>query len=640
MTIKHLYPNSRPTLDLKFAKDKTLDPRITFTRASSGTYVDENGVIQSAASGAARFDHDPETNESLGLLVEESRTNLTLYSEDFTNAAWQHGAETLHSANQAVAPDGTITADLLYPKSTGFVRSISQNYGNASGTYTVSVFAKAGGRNFIYVYNAQGNAKAWFNLSTGAKGSADAGITDYGIIDYGNGWYRCWVSTNSTTSRFFFLGPADGDNSTEVTASGTNGIYVWGAQFEAGSFPTSYIPTPATFTSRASTATYYDASGVIQTAAIDVARDDAYFPDENGVMQPAGLLLEAAATNLSKQSENFTSGWISSPPFVTATADQGLAPDGNLTADIITETEILTTHYANRSDVSVTSGVTYTFSVYLKKGPGATAPDWIILTFNSAGMGGGGAAFNLSTGEIGNKTSSIISANIELLPNGWRRCFIAKEATSTSSGSSGAIIFTNNQNTASIPIYLGSTTSDVYAWGAQLEAGSYPTSYIPTTSSTVTRAADVSSSSTVTRAADVAQITGSNFSSWYNQSEGTWTASLPLTSKQAGSRVFTCGTEIWVTPPSQITAVRPGSSTNYISVTHPVIAAAAYNASTCVGVAGGLVSSNVGGTLTAPTQLIIGRSTAAGVGYINVPISRLTYYPTRLSNAILQNLTT
>ena len=62
MTIKHLYPNARPALDLKFARDKTLDTRITFTRASSGTYVDENGVIQSAASNEARFDHDPVTN--------------------------------------------------------------------------------------------------------------------------------------------------------------------------------------------------------------------------------------------------------------------------------------------------------------------------------------------------------------------------------------------------------------------------------------------------------------------------------------------------------------------------------------------------------------------------------------------------
>jgi hypothetical protein len=248
MTIKHLYPAVEPSLNLDFANSRKLDPRITFTRASTGTYLDpETQLITTAAANEARIEKE-------GLLIEESRTNLTLHSEDFTNAAWSHGAETLHSANQAVAPDGTTTADLIYPNSTGFGRTISQNYGNANGTYTVSVFAKAGGRNFIYVYNAQGNAKAWFNLSTGAKGSADAGITNYDIIDYGNGWYRCWVSTNSTTTRYFFLGPADADNSTEVTASGTNGIYVWGAQFETGSFPTSYIPTSGSTVTRSADA--------------------------------------------------------------------------------------------------------------------------------------------------------------------------------------------------------------------------------------------------------------------------------------------------------------------------------------------------------------------------------------------------
>jgi hypothetical protein len=69
MTIKNLYPSQRPSLDLNFARTKRLDPRITYSRASSGTYVDENGLIQSVATNVARFDHDPVTGESLGLLV-------------------------------------------------------------------------------------------------------------------------------------------------------------------------------------------------------------------------------------------------------------------------------------------------------------------------------------------------------------------------------------------------------------------------------------------------------------------------------------------------------------------------------------------------------------------------------------------
>ncbi len=64
-----------PTLDLNFALTKTLDPRITFTRASSGTFFDSNGAIQTAPVNTPRFDHDPLTGESLGLLIEEQRTN-------------------------------------------------------------------------------------------------------------------------------------------------------------------------------------------------------------------------------------------------------------------------------------------------------------------------------------------------------------------------------------------------------------------------------------------------------------------------------------------------------------------------------------------------------------------------------------
>ena len=64
----------RPTLDLNFARDKRLDSKITFTRNSVGTYVDANGLIQTAVNNIPRFDHDPVTGESLGLLIEESRT--------------------------------------------------------------------------------------------------------------------------------------------------------------------------------------------------------------------------------------------------------------------------------------------------------------------------------------------------------------------------------------------------------------------------------------------------------------------------------------------------------------------------------------------------------------------------------------
>jgi hypothetical protein len=72
---QNVFPSVRPTLDLDFANSKTLDPRITFTRSSGGSYVGADGLIKYAGVNEARFDHDPETGESLGLLIEESKTN-------------------------------------------------------------------------------------------------------------------------------------------------------------------------------------------------------------------------------------------------------------------------------------------------------------------------------------------------------------------------------------------------------------------------------------------------------------------------------------------------------------------------------------------------------------------------------------
>ena len=73
------YPSIRPTLDLNFMATKVLDDRITFTRDGVGTYVDEDGLIKYASNNAPRFDHDPTTGESLGLLIEEARTNYAVY---------------------------------------------------------------------------------------------------------------------------------------------------------------------------------------------------------------------------------------------------------------------------------------------------------------------------------------------------------------------------------------------------------------------------------------------------------------------------------------------------------------------------------------------------------------------------------
>ena len=101
------YPTIKPSLNLNFARSRSLDPRITFTRASVGTYVGRDGLIKTAGVDEARFDHDPDTLESLGLLIEESRTNLITYSHEINNTNFWFGSRTYISIDSTISPDGS-----------------------------------------------------------------------------------------------------------------------------------------------------------------------------------------------------------------------------------------------------------------------------------------------------------------------------------------------------------------------------------------------------------------------------------------------------------------------------------------------------------------------------------------------------
>ena len=248
MTIKSLYPNVRPTLNLNFARTKALDPRVTFTRASTATFVGSNGLIQTAASGAARFDHNPATGESLGLLVEEARTNLATYSEQFDNAAWHNQFSTI-TANATTAPDGTITADKLASSTGTWLTFIHFPTLGGGGTRTLSVFAKASDSSWLALGGiGSGGELAYFNLSTGVIATIQGNVTNATIVQLSNGWYRCSVTCNFQSYGGFI--PVSGDNTLNIAPIG-QGIFLWGAQVEAGTFPTSYIPTSGSTVTRA-----------------------------------------------------------------------------------------------------------------------------------------------------------------------------------------------------------------------------------------------------------------------------------------------------------------------------------------------------------------------------------------------------
>jgi hypothetical protein len=216
---------------------------VTFTRASDGTFVDSAGVLQTAATNVPRFDHNPTTGESLGLLVEEQRTNLLLNSEDFSGATTFRGSIT---ANVIAAPDGATTADLFTENTeTGNHTTQFGSIAFTTGvTYTVSIFLRPNGRDTNIRFRGTNTttfaAEAFFNL-TGAGAVASTVFGTASIQALPNGWYRCIITgvsgATNTTGIQVLTSSGAGD--------GTSGVYIWGAQLEAGAFPTSYIPTTA-----------------------------------------------------------------------------------------------------------------------------------------------------------------------------------------------------------------------------------------------------------------------------------------------------------------------------------------------------------------------------------------------------------
>ena len=171
------------------------------------------------------------------------RRNLLTYSEQFDNAAWTKANVTV-TANAAVAPDGTMTADKIVEDSATAVHylgSPSITVGNTP--YTTSVYAKAAERTWCVLrFGYQNIGGIWVNLTTGQKGQDQSGgVTSFSIVDAGNGWWRISITDTPASGNFGIgidLASADGVSS--YTGNSTSGIYIWGAQLELGSTATPY----------------------------------------------------------------------------------------------------------------------------------------------------------------------------------------------------------------------------------------------------------------------------------------------------------------------------------------------------------------------------------------------------------------
>lgn len=254
-------PDLRPSLLLDFANSGRVDPRIQCTRASAATCFGPDGKLRTVASNVPRIDYDPVTGACKGLLVEEARTNLLTYSEQFDNAAWVKTRSSI-TPNVIAAPDGTLSADKLV-EVTGAINThnISQGPSVTAGiTYVFTIYVKAAERSTLRVQLASSgfgeNVAYNFDLSAGTATLVTSGTgSSASITLVGNGWYRCVVVAQATaTSNAAVTTFLMSENTINYTGDGTSGLYIWGAQLEKGSFPTSYIPTADSQVTRAADA--------------------------------------------------------------------------------------------------------------------------------------------------------------------------------------------------------------------------------------------------------------------------------------------------------------------------------------------------------------------------------------------------
>jgi hypothetical protein len=218
-----------PAFQTDFTAISSLPTGISLTRATTGTYFNASGVLQTAAIDAPRFDHNPVSPfAATGLLIEEQRTNSLLQSNNFSNAAWIKAGSATIGASANLSPDGTTNASTL-TLSAAFGSYVYQDLGtNLSNPNVPAIFARVtSGTGKVYL--------SVFNDTTLWPGA------DVLTCNLTTSWQRFPVP-RSATSRYFVIGNTDAAASTPHNDASAV-VEIYGAQLEAGSFATSYIPT-------------------------------------------------------------------------------------------------------------------------------------------------------------------------------------------------------------------------------------------------------------------------------------------------------------------------------------------------------------------------------------------------------------
>lgn len=551
------FPATFPTLMLDFANRKALDPRITFTRASTATFYDEETTVK-------------------------AEENLITSSRSFTGFSRTSTALTV--STNITGPDGE-----GYARRLSFTNIASYNYdydnNEVAQSYTFSVWIR------------RVSGTGTIQITAGASVYTTPSIT--------TSWARYSVTQAMTLGYSQIAG-------IRCNSSGNNVIEVWGPQLERRTFATGYVETGIN--------PIVNYLPVLMTSATNVPRFD-----HNPITRESlGLLIEEQRANLLTYSAEFdNAAWNKFQSSVIANAN--IAPDGTLSADLFTENTATNTHLITVAPSL--SAVAHTFSVFYK----INGPRKLALYHANSNTGRQFNVNGVQSAGLFNAPSG--GATVTEVGNGWYRATITVTAVS----GSNEFRFWLVKNSDDTINYSGDGYSGAYLWGAQLEAGAFATSYIPTVAASVTRSADAAS------------MTGTNFSSWYRQDEGTiYAMATPannlyipffqIDDGTANNRILVEGGVdahlfVAVSGTTQA-AIDLGATTGNVQA----LMACAYKTNDFAGsLNAGTVGTDTSGTIPVVDRARIGANTS---GTFTVTIKKIAYYPQRLTNAQLQGLTT
>jgi hypothetical protein len=402
-------------------------------------------------------------------LIEKERSNQILQSNSF-DTTWTTSNATLTGGQSGY--DGSSDAwELNATASAGY---LEQSFSAVSGVHTISIYAKQGTLGFVMIYardSASSNdAEFYFDLATGVVGSTiGSAVITLKITDAGGGWYRCEGVSSGGFNQYRIYA-----SSVDASVTGTGTIYIQDAQLESGLVATA----PAIETTTAA---------VYEGITDNLPRLDYHNPDSPTPNSCPSLLLEPSRTNLYTHSE-YSGAWVKTN--WTTTDNYAISPEG--------------VQNAFRAVSSDTSGVLYVSAT------GTTGQDNTLSVWAKSNTGGDQKFRFFANGNT--TTSSDFTATTE-----WQRFDYPHNCTNVTAGIKGA----------------SSELSDILFYGFQQEAGSYPTSYIPTYGTSASRADD---SCEVTGASDL-----------IGETEGTIAGEFTFKSTEGTNRLFSISGADWNT---------------------------------------------------------------------------------------------